>query len=386
MSAAFDLDDILDEPVAPLEPMTADGPLAVDSWLPIDIGPLLADGYEPPVPTVFALDTGIALFYKGQTNDVHGESESGKSWIAQASVAETLIAGGRALYLDFESDARSVAGRLILLGVPIAVVTDPARFVYVSPEVSPDSGASRDSYLALLGQQWDVTVLDGVTNALMTLGLNGREEDGIAKFYALLPDRFAKRTGAAVIQVDHVTKSKDGRGRMALGSQHKLSSISGASYVVEMKETMVRGRSGGLLEVKVAKDRIGSVRAVAGPRQADGTQHIANIRADYQRTPEGELLTLRGFAYKAEGSGDQPWRPTHRMEQLSKVLESALGKDDEWLSQKQLIDAVEGKTDHKKTALDRLTDGKFVERKSGPRNSWLYRSVSPFRESQEPGL
>jgi hypothetical protein len=33
----------------------------------------------------------------------NGETESGKSWLAQAATAEVLCNGGTALYLDFES-------------------------------------------------------------------------------------------------------------------------------------------------------------------------------------------------------------------------------------------------------------------------------------------
>ena len=82
------------------------------SWAPAAISEVLADGFTPIEPTVLQRADGLHLFYAGLTHDLHGESESGKSWLAQCSVAEGLRSGGTALYCDFESDARAVVLRL----------------------------------------------------------------------------------------------------------------------------------------------------------------------------------------------------------------------------------------------------------------------------------
>ena len=47
-----------------------------------------------------------------------------------------------------------------------------------------------------------------------------------------------------MLLVDHVTKSKDDRGRYAIGAQAKLAGIDGAAYSVKMVSPFGRGRTG----------------------------------------------------------------------------------------------------------------------------------------------
>jgi hypothetical protein len=74
-------------------------------------------------------------------------------------------------------------------------------------------------------------------------------------------------TGAAVVVLDHVPKGNtDGPTRYALGSQHKISGLTGAGYIFEVRKTLHRATSEpvhGEVLVKVSKDRPGHVRAGA---------------------------------------------------------------------------------------------------------------------------
>ncbi len=77
-----------------------------------------------------------------------------------------------------------------------------------------------------------MTVIDGVTEAMSSNGLDPNSNADVATFNALMPKRIAKE-GAAVVMIDHVTKSEEGLGRYAIGGQHKLSAVDGSAFTVE---------------------------------------------------------------------------------------------------------------------------------------------------------
>ena len=82
-------------------------------------------------------------------------------------------------------------------------------------------------------------------------------------YYAGSP-RWLARTGAAVVLVDHVTKSQEGRGRWAIGSERKLWGLDGAAYGFESLVPFGRGKTG-LVKITVAKDRCGHIRQQPAP-------------------------------------------------------------------------------------------------------------------------
>jgi hypothetical protein len=112
------------------------------------------------------------------------------------------------LYVDFEDGALSIVGRLMALGAERDAVLQ--RFVYVRPDepladvaIREFNSCSRDVTLA---------VLDGVTEALTLHGLDLASNTDVAKWRAQLPRPLA-RAGAAVLEIDHVVKDREQRGR-----------------------------------------------------------------------------------------------------------------------------------------------------------------------------
>jgi hypothetical protein len=74
-----------------------------------------------------------------------------------------------------------------------------------------------------------------------------------------------------VALLDHVTKDAQGRGRYAIGAQHKLASIDGAAYSLEVVRPFGRGLTG-VARIDVTKDRPGFVRSFAV-----GGSHVAEL-------------------------------------------------------------------------------------------------------------
>jgi hypothetical protein len=267
----------------------ADSDGGPSSWAPVDLTAYLDGTYKPDEPTLLRRSDGQPLLYAGKVSALYGESESGKSWLAQCAAAEVLTAGGRVLYLDFEDSPGAVTDRLLRLGV--ALDDAARRFLYVQPERNLSSPGDRAAFEQLLSSNLTLAVLDGVTDAMGVFELKIKDNDDVATFMRDLPRRLARDTGAAVVMVDHVTKDREGRGRYAIGGQHKLAAIDGAAYTVEVRDPLGRGLSG-VVDVRLGKDRPGALRGLAGPmRAADRTQDLATFHLE--GTAESGRLTWR---------------------------------------------------------------------------------------------
>ena len=346
------------------------------SWAPIDLGPYLDGTVQPIKPSLMPRTDGVALLYPGLTHSLHGESESGKSWVAQAEAARILIAGGRVLFVDFESDAGALVERLRLLGVDDEAVQ--ARFSYLHPEVDPRDPNEAAAFAGMLTQGFALAVLDGVTDAVGLFGLESRDNDALTMWARLLPKRIADETGAAVVMVDHVTKDAESRGRFAIGGQAKLATITGAAYTVETAQPLGRGLRG-VIVLRVAKDRPGYVRGHSGRQRAsDRTQEAARVILD--STCEGMVtVTVEPPSDRADSSSST-FRPTTLMERISEALELRLTP----ATTNHLIDGVGGKAEHKRTALTVLIDEGYIEATDGPNRSRLHTSTKPYRQADDP--
>lgn len=374
--------DALDEAGRSLpEPPSGDDGYGEDegpsSWAPLDLSAYLDGSYVPEVAALFPRADGACLLYPGRLHSFHGESESGKSLLAQAEAARLLCAGERVLFLDFESDAAAVVARLGALGASRSDIAD--RLDYVRPEASLRTPAAREAFSGLLSRRYALAVLDGVTEALSLLtDGGGKPEEQIVAFVRLLPRRIARETGAAVVQVDHVTKSAEGRGRFAIGSQHKMNSIDGAAYVVEVSEPLGLGLRG-VVVLRVAKDRPGSVRPVCGSfRKGDRTQEAARVVLDATETGR-TVVTVQAPTSKV-GEHDEdagPWRPTGLMERVSKWLEL----QSEPVSGAVVRRNVQGKASAVLSALDTLVLEEWATRTDGAHGAQLHASVRPYRQA-----
>lgn len=201
---------------------------------------------------------GKSLLYPGLVHSIHGESESGKSWVSQYAVAHCLRLDQDVLVIDNESDAASYVQRLILLRVTREQIR--THLSYVRPESSPNTSAVElAAFERMLGQPYRLTIIDGVTDSMSLFGLSIKDNDEVARWMRSLPRRIADQTGAAVVLIDHVVKSSDNQGRFAIGAQSKMAGLTGAAYVVEVVEALGVGRKGELA-LRVGKDRPGAVR------------------------------------------------------------------------------------------------------------------------------
>jgi hypothetical protein len=332
----------------------ASAPADSPSWARIDLASYLDGTHVPQAPELLSRTDGQCLLYRGRVHSLHGESESGKSWVALAEAAVQLTAGHKVLMLDFESDAATTVGRLLRLGVsPEAVAS---RFDYRRPEADPDVlGHEQVPWRQLLGARYTLAILDGVTEALAVYGISSKDNDEVTRWIRAAPRRLAAATGAAVVLVDHVTKDADTRGRFAIGGQAKMAALDGAAYVVEVLEPLGIGLLG-RVTLRVAKDRPGGIRPHAGAwRKSDRTQEAAVVIIDSRDHGTTEITVEPPRTDLADPSvtgGGGDWSPDHLMVQVCDVLEKAGAA----MSRKGIESAIRGRATNKRQAIDALME------------------------------
>jgi KaiC/GvpD/RAD55 family RecA-like ATPase len=113
----------------------------------------------------------------------HGESESGKSWVAQIAALEVLNSRGTVICIDFESSAEEVISRLKLLGASPETIAE--RFKYVSPEIFLRPGPT--VVLQAPEREHALAVLDGMAESLRLYGASSNDADDVTAWGRKLP-------------------------------------------------------------------------------------------------------------------------------------------------------------------------------------------------------
>ena len=269
--------NVIEPPSQPAEPVLSDDE---SSWKPIPLKDYFDGLFQAPSATILKRSDGAGLIYPGKVHSFYGESESGKSWIAQIATAELLKTDQKVIYIDFESDAIDIVNRLKVLGVSRANLLQ--YFSYIRPDGPRDVN---DSYWQdiLEPDSAVLVIIDGVTEALTMWGGQTKDNDEITRWMRIFPRTVATASGAAVVLIDHITKNAETRGRFAIGGQSKLATIDGAAYLCEPIELLAPGKIG-TISLRVTKDRPGDVRRRAGAQRGkDRMQEAAIFTIDSTR-------------------------------------------------------------------------------------------------------
>jgi 5S rRNA maturation endonuclease (ribonuclease M5) len=375
LAAGYTLEQLVPLDQAPAEDLD-EGPADDDqgdeereppsTWQPVNLDDVLNGTYEPPEPTVGTRQDGVGLFYPGRMHGVIGESESGKTWFMLAACAEEMGNGNPVLYIDFEDDEGGVVGRLLTLGVVPDVIRQ--YFLYVRPEAPISFGVGRDHLAAVLAMGPTLAVLDGITEGMTMHDLNPLDNGDVAKFGRLLP-RWVADHGPAVVSLDHVTKTTEGRGRYALGGVHKLNGLNGAQYILENRQAFGQGLTG-RSTVMIAKDRPGQLRKHARPHK--GLHWFGDFVMESDPAGFNDTALLPPTE---EAQSTAPMRPTALMRKVS----DHLAANPEGLSMNGIEKGVRGKRDYVRYALELLVnEGYVIEERAGQARK--HKLVKPYRE------
>lgn len=339
------------------------------SWWPRDLDPILdGDTSADPPPSLLERDDGHRLIYAGKINALIGESESGKTWIALLAAVQALNAGELVVYLDFEDAPAGITGRLLAMGATRPQLAKQLR--YIAPDESLHVRAAAD-LAAALDPPPGLVVVDGVNAAMTLLGLNLKDNKDATDFSQRIL-RPLKRTGAAVLTVDHTTKDKEQRGNYAIGAQAKRADIDGAAFIIEVIKAFGRGQTG-RLKMTVSKDRPGHVRANSQHAKYAGTA-VLESREDGTVT-----VSITAPDSHLEDTERAPFRPTGLMQRVSEFLAATPGG-----ASKHAIElAIRGRAEYVRQALAILIQEGWVTAETGPNRTVRCVLTRPYSESAE---
>lgn len=219
---------------------------------------------ESPKPSVLMRDDGRFVFYPGALNLLYGDPASAKTWVALAAIAEQLVDGGTALFIDMDSNGMpAVVSRLMALGAPAAALASKAHFRYSDAVDANELGAvmldctkvAIDADGKPRGYAFvpDIVVIDcaGEVIAAMAADSNSAEDFTRAVQWYMRP---FMRQGTCVVLIDHSGKGAASRKAGAAGTFAKRRVVDGLYVEARVKRPFVKSR-GGITELIGMKDR-----------------------------------------------------------------------------------------------------------------------------------
>jgi hypothetical protein len=246
----------------------------------------------------------------------------------------------------------------------MGVASDRLRhFRYANPDEGITKGVMDVIQSEIATHKPSLIVVDGVNAAMNLLGLD-LEKNKDATTFSQLILRPMRMENAAILTIDHVTKSKDTRGNYAIGAQAKRADIDGVAIAVDVATPFGRGLDG-CLNLKVTKDRPGFVRAICQDAKELG---VANLISNEDGTIK---ITITG------GSVHVSTRE-HKMAEISQFFEAHGAEMSQNELRKNLRAAhIEIGNDELSATLEALISSGHVEyRKQGQK--YLYKHKSQF--------
>lgn len=341
------------------------------SWWPVDLGPLFDGSAEALHPSLFRREDGQAILYPGKAHAFNGEPESGKSWAALLACVQAVNDGEPVLYIDFEDTAPTVVSRLVNLGAkPEAIM---ARFTYISPSDplwwhDKVTGAGLEFNQLLEERPFSLAIIDGVTEAMVLHGLDINSNNDVATFYKILPRRIQAK-GTATVQIDHVPKSKENRGRGGIGGQHKLAGID-VSFTFEVTAPFGIGRSGAA-RISIEKDRPGQLRQHASGRR------LAELHLVSDATTGALSAELKAPDTVVQ-AGDH-WQPTLLMRAVYEYVHDC-NNNGAHPSQNDIEHGVSGKAENIRTAVAELKRIGVLGTGIDGHKNWNHTILRPYEE------
>lgn len=329
---------------------------AEDSWAPQPIADLFdTEQQEPEIGTFLGenMQSTGGVFYRDKVNEVHGPSESGKTMFVLAVAAQEIEAGRHVVMIDYEDDGRSIVNRLRhVFGMERAQIEK--HFHYFRPD-TPFTQAGLD-HITGIGDV-SMCIIDAVTESMAVSQLDGRNENEVATWYNDFPKKLAK-AGMGVVLIDHTPQDNHQR---QIGSQHKKSAVDGVSYTAEPIYPFVKGQLGHL-RIRVAKDKIGTIRQAALPGGEGKQFWRGDFKLDGRPTATGPRVLVSGVATVRQ-EPESKARDVKTVKECPPGLQpllTVLAEDGEWFSTRELSKAIGRDDDTKDPALARTYATRLV--------------------------
>jgi hypothetical protein len=228
------------------------------------LGNRITDGAEPPDQLV------RDVLYEQRLHSVNSEPGDGKTLFALWASLGVMRQDRPVLYLDAENGVALIAERLEDMGADPAEL-DRLLHYYPSPEITPHAGSRAALQATAEDIKPTLVVFDAWPDFLALAGLNENDAGDVTR-WTLDVAQPLKEAGCAVLLLDHLTKSAEGRGRYARGSGAKLAKMD-VAWSLSQTQPFDRERVGEIT-LTLRKDREAYLPAKqkfeAGGSLADG--------------------------------------------------------------------------------------------------------------------
>jgi hypothetical protein len=211
------------------------------------------------------------------------------------------------------------------------------------------------------------------------LGLSINAPEDAAQWFRTVARKFQVKPtktydGPAIVELDHVVKSRDDRNGWAIGSQHKKAGIKGAAYQVEAVKKFGKGLTG-VSRILLEKDSAGAVSWVAGGK---GRRLVAELHCDSDADEGSVSAVLETPVSSGEVAEDPvPLAHTHDfrllMEEVCEFVEGHPGD-----SLRIIRAGVRGSATKVGTAVEQLVSEGYL-RNEGSKSNGKYVAVTNFQ-------
>jgi hypothetical protein len=225
----------------------------IDDLVPLDgafksvsLGKLIASGPKEPKRIAGG------MLYAGGLHCIAGAPDCGKTTIALHWAVQLLAEGKKVAFFDEEGGQEVIAEKLISLG---AKMSDTENLIYVPFPGKAWDDSDVAALTEFLGEERpDLVLFDSSAAFLARAGLDENSAPAVTNWWARVLTPLARELGAAVLVIDHDTKSSE-QSRYARGSGAKLAALD-VQFKVEIKRPFSRQQDG-LLQFTITKDRRG---------------------------------------------------------------------------------------------------------------------------------
>lgn len=190
------------------------------------------------------------MLYRGAVHTLSGPPDCGKTTLACWWMLQDIREGGTVLFLDEEGGRDIVTEKFQALGARVG-----ERLAYVpfpSRTWGPGDLAELDELL--MQRKPTLVAWDSSAVFLARAGLDENSAADVTRFYSRVLSHCARQYGAAVIVIDHDTKSSE-PSRYARGSGAKLAATDVAYKIIQIKP--FSKLQNGVSKLTVSKDRRG---------------------------------------------------------------------------------------------------------------------------------
>ncbi len=264
------------------------------------LGQRIIEGIEPPQPLI------PGIVYRATVNSWHGEPGDGKTTIALWAALELIRKEMNVLWFDEEAGPDQVAEKLEAMGA-IPEELDAFFHYYAYPAFSMDVGDIVELHAIIKAVQPVFVVWDSAPDAFAASKVHEDSADEITQWMRVVATPLARDFNLALVLLDHVTKSAEGRNGHARGSGAKKAKMDGSFTVIKTAD-FDRNRLG-TIEMKRAKNRLGIltplVRFTVGGRDGElvcERHEIATEQREELSDRDRSLLTILHERFYREGA------------------------------------------------------------------------------------